>query len=144
MPNIRRTLSALLKEIRVCFDRIKDPVASRGLNQTDCLMSGLAVFGMKYASLLKFDEDVRTDEVVRSNLTTLYSIKRVPSDTAMRERLDEVDPWELRRCFTKLFQILQRAKELEGYTYGHYVLRRNGIFFIGKGALQKLLQEAPS
>ena len=46
----------------------------------------------------------------------------MPSDT--RERLDE--PWKLRRCFTKTFQILQRVKELEGYTYGHYVLRRNG------------------
>ena len=42
---------------------------------------------------------------------TLYGVGRVPSDT--RERLDEVDPRQLRHCFTKLFQLLQRGKELE-------------------------------
>ena len=64
---------------------------------------------------------------------TLYGVGRVPSDT--RERLDE--PRQLRHCFTKLFQILQRGKELD--TYGNYVLRRNRIFFIGQSALSKLL-----
>lgn len=130
MPGMRKTLSApgLLKEVRACFDRIEDPIASRGLNQTDCLMSGLAMFGMKYASLLKFDEAVRADEVVRSNLATLYGVERVPSDTAMRERLDEVCPQLLRRCFTKMFQVLQRGKELEEYAClnGHYVLSIDG------------------
>ena len=88
---------------------------------------------MKY--LLKFDDDVH--EAVLSNLTTLYGVGRVPSDTG--ERLDEVDPRQLRHCFTKLFRLLQRGKELEGYTYGHYVLRWNRIFFAGQGALSKLL-----
>ena len=57
---------------------------------------------------------------------TLYGVGRVPSDT--RERLDEVDPRQLRYCFTKLFQLLQRGKELEGYTYlnEHYVLSIDG------------------
>ena len=132
---MRKTLSApgLLKEVRACFNRIEDPI--RGLNQTDCLMSGLAVFGMK--SLLKFDDAVH--EAVLSNLETLYGVGRVPSDT--RERLDKVDPRQLRYCFTKLFQLLQRGKELEGYTYlnEHYVLRWNRIFFIGQSALSKLL-----
>ena len=130
---MRKTLSApgLLKEVRACFNRIEDPI--RGLNQTDCL--GLAVFGMK--CLLKFDDAVH--EAVLSNLETLYGVGRVPSDT--RERLDKVDPRQLRYCFTKLFQLLQRGKELEGYTYlnEHYVLRWNRIFFIGQSALSKLL-----
>ena len=130
IPGMRKTLSApgLLKEVRACFDRIEDPIMSRGLNQTDCLMSGLAVFGMKYPSLLKFDDAVHSDEAVLSNLETLYGVGRVPSDTAMRERLDEVDPRQLRHCFTKLFQLLQRGKELEGYTYlnEHYVLSIDG------------------
>ena len=45
IPGMRKTLSApgLLKEVRACFNRIEDPII-RGLNQTDCLMSGLAVF----------------------------------------------------------------------------------------------------
>ena len=59
---------------------------------TDCLMSGLAIFGLKYASLLRFDRDARRDELIRANLKSLYGIGRAPSDTALRERLDEVDP----------------------------------------------------
>ena len=43
----------------------------------------------------------------------------MPSDT--RERLDEVDPRQLRHCFTKLFQILQRERNwkdiLTGITF---------------------------
>ena len=58
---MRKTLSALLKEVRACFNRIEDPI--RGLNQTDCL--GLAVFGMK--CLLKFDEAVHYNEAVLSS-----------------------------------------------------------------------------
>ena len=125
-PAMRKTLSApgLLKEARACFDRIEDRIASRGPNQT--VMSGLAVFGLKYASLLKFEKDAHADEAVRSNLATLYGIERAPSDTAMRERLDEVDP--LRHCFTKLFHLLQRGEGLGGYTClnGHYVLSIDG------------------
>ena len=47
----RKTLSApgLLRELRSCFDRIEDNITHRGLTLTDCLMSGLAVFGLKYA-----------------------------------------------------------------------------------------------
>ena len=75
---------------------------------------------MKY--LLKFDEAAHSNEAVLSNLTTLYGVGRVPSDTAMRERLDE--PRQLRHCFTKLFQLLQRGKELDAY--GHYVLSVDG------------------
>ena len=127
-PAMRKTLSApgLLKEVRACFDRIEDPVASRGLSQTGCLMSGLAMFGMKYPSLLKFEESVH--EAIRHNLATLYGVKRVPSDTGMRERLDEVDPRQLRPCFTKLFRLLQRGRELEEYAYlnGHYLLSIDG------------------
>ena len=57
IPRFRQALSApgLLKEVRTCFARVEDGVASRGLNLTECLMSGLAIFGMKYPSLLQFD-----------------------------------------------------------------------------------------
>ena len=70
---LRKALSApgLLREVRACFDELEDTVASRGLNLTECLMSGLAVFGLKYPSLLQFDRDARTDELVRANLKSL-------------------------------------------------------------------------
>ena len=125
-PTLRKTVSApgLLEAVRECFERIPDPVASRGLSLAQCLMSGLAVFGLKYPSLLQFDRDAREVELIGSNLSSLYGIERAPSDTAMRERLDGVDPRELRGGFRRLFTALQRAKGLERFTWldGHYLL----------------------
>ena len=46
----------------------------------------------------------------------------------MRERLDEVDPRQLRAVFKHVFMLLQRGKGLEGFTCldGHYVLSVDG------------------
>ena len=118
----RKTLSApgLLRIVRGCFDKIPSDVAGRGLSLSDCLMSALAMFGLKYVSLLSFDRDVRSEERIRSNLRNLYGVSRAPSDTAMRERLDEVDPAALRVAFKRVFAALQRGKGLMGFTWlGH-------------------------
>ena len=126
----RKALSApgLLTALREIFDGIEDLTTSRGLALSDCLMSGIAIFGLKYNSLLKFDRDARFNETVRDNLAALYGIERAPSDTRLRERLDDVDPHDLRPAFTRMFQLLQRGKGLEGYTYlgGHYLLSVDG------------------
>ena len=47
-------------------------IGRTGLNLTDCLMSGLAIFGLKYASLLQFERDARQKESIGSNLRSLY------------------------------------------------------------------------
>ena len=91
----RKALSApgLLREVRACFDDLTDPVQSRGLSLAECLMSGLAVFGLKYPSLLQFDRDARTDEVVRANLSSLYGIERAPCvDGCVKARLNGEQP----------------------------------------------------
>ena len=136
---LRKALSApgLLREVRACFDELEDTVASRGLNLTECLMSGLAVFGLKYPSLLQFDRDARTDELVRANLKSLYGIERAPCDTALRERLDEVDPRQLRAVFKRVFARLQRGKGLEGFTCldGHYLLSVDGTGYFSSSSV---------
>ncbi len=125
----RKTLSVpgLLRVVRGHFDRIEDPIVSRGLALTDCLMSGLAVFALKYPSLLSFEQDARDEGRIRSNLRELYGVGRAPSDTAMRERLDLVDPRALRGAFKGVFAALQRGKGLEGFTWlGHHLLSVDG------------------
>ena len=138
-PRLRKTLSApgLLRVVRKSFDEVEDPVCARRFRLSDCLMSGLAVFGLKYPSLLQFDRDARTDETVRANLRSLYGVERAPCDTALRERLDEVDPRELRGVFKRVFAQLQRGKGLEGFTCldGHYLLSVDGTgYFSVSGA----------
>jgi hypothetical protein len=125
----KKQLSAkgMLQKIHSIFQKIPEPPKdNRGLKTkiplADCLMSGLAIFGLKIPSLLQFDES-SADATVKHNLKTLYQVKQTPSDTYMRERLDKVDPQLLRPAFTGLFSLLQRGKVIEDYKFlGEYVL----------------------
>ena len=96
MEMIRKHLwiKDLLNTIKQKFDKLEDtkPKRQRNYSLTDCLMSGLAIFGMKYPSLLQFDNDARNKSIVKSNLSSLYQVKDVPCDTQFRERLDTLDP----------------------------------------------------
>jgi hypothetical protein len=93
-------------------------------------MSGLAVFGLKFPSLLKFDES-KNETRVKHNLRTLYHVQQSPSDTYMRERCDEVDPKEVRKVYKKVLACVQRGKGLEEFEYldKHYLLPGDGTGF---------------
>ncbi len=130
LPGLRKHLSApgLLKGVRKSFEGIPEHRKGRGqISLTDALMSGLAVFGLKYPSLLKFDE-ARKEEVVRSNLKTLYGVEQAPCDTQLRTLLDPVNPSDLLPAFREVHRSLQRGKALEAYKYleGHYLLSIDG------------------
>lgn len=119
----KKHLSAkgLLQKVRHVFEKIPElPRDTRGLKPgiplVDCLMSGLAIFGLKFSSLLQFDHE-QEEETTRHNLKTLYGVEVAPCDTYMRERLDKVDPEELRPAFTEVFSTLQRGKVLESYRF---------------------------
>lgn len=127
---MKKHLSAqgLLKIARYKFAKIDDAIGkSHGISLVDCLMSGLAIFGMKFASLLQFDLN-RSEACIRHNLKTLYEVDKVPCDTYLRERLDEVEPKLLQRTLKSIFACLQRGKVLEGYVYhqGHYLMSLDG------------------
>ena len=148
IPGMRKTLSApgLLKEVRACFDRIEDPIMNRGLNQTDCLMSGLAVFGMKYPSLLKFDEAAHSDEAVLSSDAVRCRSRAVghcDARTARRSRAAAIAA-----LFHEAVPAFAARKGIRRICLSERALRsfdrRNRIFFVGQGALSKLLRKTPS
>jgi hypothetical protein len=125
----KKQLSAtgMLQKVRSVFERVPEPsrrpqgIKAR-ISLQDCLMSGLALFGLKFPSLLQFDES-QDDGAIKHNLKTLYGVHDVPCDTSMRARLDEVDPRALRPAFTSIFSLLQRGKVLEDYkVLGKYLL----------------------
>ncbi len=126
----RKFLSAggLLSSVRRCLNRETFTPCQSPFRWDDCIMSGLAVFGFKFPSLLQFEKGVNSEPLISRNLRTLYGVKKVPSDTCMRERLDQVDPRQLRRPFKQIFSHLQRGKALEQYRYlnGHYILSLDG------------------
>ena len=55
-------------------------------------------------------------------------IKNPPSDTYLRERLDELNPDSIRPIFKKMFSLLPRGKGLEEFEYlDGYVLAPGDI-----------------
>ena len=131
---LRKDLSApgLLRTVRKRFDKIKDKARNPLISLSDCLMSGLAVFGLKYPSLLQFDQE-RRHEIITHNLKALYGVEQAPCDTYLRERLDEIFPECLMKVFRDVFGKLQRGKVLEEFVYyeGHYLvsLDATGYFY---------------
>ena len=74
-------MPGLLTELKSYFRTIAEPVNHKGtITLVDCLWSGLAIFSLKYPSLLQFDLDKRKSTIA-PNLTTRYGIKTIPSDT---------------------------------------------------------------
>ncbi len=109
----RETLARakLLGEVRAVFKEISEGAPARAIRKrtistSECLMSGLAVFGLPSPSL--FDYAATLDEsITRYNLEKLYGVQNVPRDTYLRERLDEVNPRDLRGAFSRLFSKIQ-------------------------------------
>ena len=124
------SMPGMLREVREYFDSVPDPVASRGLTLSDCLMTVLAVFSLKMMSMLSFDVKIRLDEssVPAQNFKSLFGVDRIPSDTRVRERLDNVDPHSVRPAFKNVFTGMQRGKVLENWTVlgGHYLIAIDG------------------
>ncbi len=127
----RLLMDDLLEITRNCFSEIKDDVVRkrnfRGIPLADCLMSGLAVFTLKYPSLLQFDDDQPSKQFI-NNMKNLFGVKKAPSDTYLRERLDNVSPRQIRKAYRKLFKKLQRGKKLKLFEFSddHYLLSLDG------------------
>ncbi len=84
-------------------------------------------FGLKWPSLLKYDEE-RRDTPIKRNLQRLYHVKQAPSDTYLREELDHLEPKKLRPAFKKILADVQRGKVLKHYEYWnrHYLIALDG------------------
>jgi hypothetical protein len=135
-PILRKHLNAdsMFKNLYGKFTRISD--CRKGdikISIADALMSGFAMFSLKDQSLLAFDERRKTDK----NLTAIYRIKNIPSDTQMRKILDEVDTDELRDVFKGPFRQLQRGKALDRMKFydGCYLLSLDGTGFFSSKKL---------
>lgn len=113
------THSSLLAKIRTSFNKVTTSGSkAKMISIADCLMSGLAIFSLKYQSLLKFEEEKASERVVQHNLKSLYGITEVPCDTYLRERLDDKTILsQIRPAFASLFKTLQRSKVIENWKF---------------------------
>jgi hypothetical protein len=125
---------ALREKLRKRFDSIEDTRVNPDISLPDALMSGFAVFALKDPSLLAFDER-RQDP--QSNLCSVFGIQRAPSDSQMREILDDVASDSLRPAFSDLFQEVQRGRALEAFRFlnDHYLLSFDGTGYFSSSKI---------
>jgi hypothetical protein len=132
LPRQRQHLhfDALVQQVRRRFQTLPEQRRDPTFTLADTLMAGLAVHALKDPSLLAFCR-----RAVDHNLRSVFGLHAIPSDTQMRDILDEVDPDQLRPLFTDLFRQVQRGKVLEDYVFleGCYLVALDGVeYFCSK------------
>lgn len=113
-PQKKIKIDQLIAVLRECFQKVKDP--RRGfkiISLDDFLMSSYAIYSLKYPSLLRFDRHSKED--IGHNIRALFDINDLPSDTHLRDIMDEINPKHLRKIFTSLFAEVQKTKILTNY-----------------------------
>lgn len=93
LPKLRKDLSApgLLRAIRGAFATIDDTRRGCTIPLVDALMSGLAVFGLKYPSLLQFDLAYHDEARIRGNLQRQRDEAAFRREYELHQRLREVE-----------------------------------------------------
>ncbi len=145
---LRKHLSgdALIGALRRAFEKVPDHrKGTVKFSLADVAMSAFAMFSVKDPSLLAFERRWTARD---HNLHTIYGIDEIPSDSSMRETLDEVSPAEFWPAFRAVFSRLQRSKALEQLAFldGHYILSLDGTGYFSSDKLhsQCCLQKVDS
>lgn len=111
----RVTMDGEIIKARRLFNRLEDYRAGNIVHQvSDVFMSGLAMFLLKYHSLLDFDQQTIIE---RENLKQVFGITSICSDTNLRTILDKCDNDILGDCFAERFKDLRRTGLLNDYEY---------------------------
>jgi hypothetical protein len=115
---------ALIQLARQRFEILPERRRCPSFPLAGTLMAGLALFSLKDPSLLAF-----CSRALDHNLHSVFGLKAIPSDTQIREILDEVHPDQLRPVFKDVFRQLQRGKVLEDYVFleGCYLVSLDGV-----------------
>lgn len=134
---LRKDLNAdaLYAEVHRGFSKVEETAkGSPQISLCDNLMSGFAIFSLKDPSLLAFDQRRKREE---HNLKSIYGMERVPCDTQMRTRLDDVEPDSLRPAFKAVFRKAQRGKVLEKFVFmkGCYLIPIDGTGYFSSEKL---------
>ena len=118
------TLNRFLKEE---FSKFEDTRADNShLKLSDGLMSGYAMFSLKDASMLHFNNERSSRS---GNLKSIYHVEKAPSDTGMRTILDEVNPSQFFKVFTGLIKKVRAAGIFKAYRYfkGYIIVSLDGV-----------------
>ena len=130
------SIESLLKIIKNEVVKIPEyRVGPLKYSMPDVVMSGFAVFALKYPSLLQFDKN-KDKRRIKYNLRTLYGVNHAPCDSTLREVCDEVNPEYLRPAFTKIIQQAHTEGALDAYSdLDGYLLSMDGTGHFNSGSV---------
>ena len=119
-PPPKIELAGLLDSARKRFEGIHDPRAKNVVYRLpDVLMSGLAMFQLKYPSLHAFEQQTAAE---RHNLKTVFGIQGLCTDAQLRNVLDLVPPDSLRPLFGSYYEQLR-----SGGVVAEYILHKGSV-----------------
>ena len=123
--------------VKKSFSGLKDSVGKTPTySLPDVLLSGLAIFGQKYPSLLAFENDLAISNAKADNLKKLVGIEKIPSDTQMRERIDRIDQNELRVAFLDVHKYARDNGAYDKFDYnGKFLLAVDGTGFYSSNSV---------
>ena len=123
------SFSATRKALSALFHTIDDPrqAGKVGYSLHDCLMSALAMMFFQDPSVLSFQRRMQ-DRFQDSNLKAIFAVENIPSDSALRQTLDNIPMGAIAAAFPMLFQRLQRGKQLDAFKLdsGHHLIALDG------------------
>jgi len=99
-----------------CFSSISDKRQQNkcAFSQHDILMSAFACMYFQDPSLLHFQKRLE-QKYQRNNLQTIFNVSNIPSDSQLRDVLDNVPSEALASIFKDFFERLRRHKHLDEY-----------------------------
>lgn len=108
--------NALRKSLSECFSGISETRQQSKcvFSQHDVLMSAFACMYFQDPSLLHFQKRLE-QKYQRNNLETIFNVRNIPSDSQLRDVLDNVPSEALSGIFKDFFERLRRHKHLEEY-----------------------------
>ena len=97
------------------FSKIKDERSDNySYKLKDALKSGFAIYSLKSPSLFSFRKRSKAEQ---SNLTEIYRIEKIPSDSGLRKILDKVSSKKIRKGFHELFKRIRKIGVLDNFRF---------------------------
>ena len=108
------SMDYLIDQIRQKLLEFKDP-RTRSVNYSfhDLVMSAYAMFHFKYPSMNQFENQTASE---RANLTNLFKIENLCSDSHLRNILDQIDPSNLNQLYPQNLHLLKKVGVLREYS----------------------------
>lgn len=119
----------MLDDIRAAANEVSDTRQPGKVSYSlpDCYLSAFALFFLQDPSVLEFQRRFQ-DQIQRNNLSTVFGIDEIPSDSQLRDVLDTHEYDAVSDVFRRWFANLQRSKKLEPYQVlgGYYLVSLDG------------------